>query len=313
MSQTEHRFGGEWTEDKLKRLEDYLKAYRTIFKSPKLKDMSTWYVDAFSGTGFRSERRVDPRPGTLRTLSIFGDQEPPAPTFTPPRRGSAQIALGLASPFDHYLFVERKQDHFDQLEAMIQGQFAHLLGRCDLRRQDANTALCVWCRSIDWNCNRAVVFLDPYGMQVEWKTVEALAATKAIDLWYLFPLATLARMMPKNGLIIESWRNKLNAAVGTLEWAEHFYPDLAESIFDGSRIRFRDAGAEKLRAFINSRLSTCFECVADGLILRNSTGSPMFLLCFAAANKKGAPLALRIANHILNPQMSQVRRKALGN
>jgi hypothetical protein len=120
-------------------------------------------------------------------------------------------------------------------------------------------------------------------------------------------------MMPKNGAISESWRHRINVAVGTSDWADHFYPEIAESIFDGSRIRFRDAGAEKLRAFINGRLSKCFECVADGLILRNSTGSPMFLLCFAAANKKGAPLALRIANHILNPTTSSVRRNALGN
>ena len=34
----------------------------------------------------------------------------------------------------------------------------------------------------DWRSRRAVLFLDPYGMQVEWKTIEAIAATKAIDL-----------------------------------------------------------------------------------------------------------------------------------
>ncbi len=41
-----------------------------------------------------------------------------------------------------------------------------------------------------------MVFLDPYGMQVEWSTIEALAATKAIDLWYLFPLGVgVARLL----------------------------------------------------------------------------------------------------------------------
>lgn len=35
---------------------------------------------------------------------------------------------------------------------------------------------------------RAVVFLDPFGMQVEWRTIERIGQTKAIDLWILFPL-----------------------------------------------------------------------------------------------------------------------------
>jgi hypothetical protein len=33
-----------------------------------------------------------------------------------------------------------------------------------------------------------VLFLDPYGMQVDWTTIEAIARTKAIDLRVLFPL-----------------------------------------------------------------------------------------------------------------------------
>jgi hypothetical protein len=39
-----------------------------------------------------------------------------------------------------------------------------------------------WCKERNWQKERAVVYLDPYGMQVEWSTIEALAATKAIDL-----------------------------------------------------------------------------------------------------------------------------------
>jgi RHS repeat-associated protein len=33
--------------------------------------------------------------------------------------------------------------------------------------------------------------------------------------------------------------------------------------------------------------------------LRNSRGSPMYALCFAAGNPKGAPIAVKIANHLL--------------
>jgi three-Cys-motif partner protein len=307
MSQSEHIFGGQWTEDKLKRLEEYLKAYRVIFsKSASTRRFQTWYVDAFSGTGFRSERRPDdPYSGCVNLLSLLDGYEPETPAFTPPRKGSAQIALGLDSPFNHYLFIERSANHIRQLESMIDELFPHLQSRCTLLQQDANSALCSWVRSVDWRRNRAVVFLDPYGMQVEWTTITALAATKAIDLWYLFPLATLSRMMPKNGSISDEWKHRIDVALGTSEWLDYFYPDMYSSLLDGSPIRLREAGVEKLRTFVNGRLSTCFVAVADGLVLKNSKGSPMFLFCFAAANEVGAPLALGIANHILNPKQSR--------
>jgi three-Cys-motif partner protein len=224
----------------------------------------------------------------------------------PPRKGSAQIALGLDSPFDQYLFIDQRRNHIRQLETMIEQGFSHLRSRCILRNEDANSELCKWCRTVDWKNNRAVVFLDPYGMQVEWKTVETLAATRGIDLWYLFPLATLARMLPQNGIISPAWRSRIDASIGTSDWADHFYPEsMFESLIDGTRIRFRDASVEKLRTFINARLSTCFVAVAEGLVLRNSKGSPMFLFCFAASNAAGAPTALKIAEDILNPRTQQ--------
>jgi three-Cys-motif partner protein len=67
----------------------------------------------------------------------------------------------------------------------------------------------------DWTSRRAVLFLDPYGMQVEWRTIEAIAATKAIDLWLLFPLGIgVNRLLTKSGDIPESWRNRLNLLLG---------------------------------------------------------------------------------------------------
>ena len=61
-----------------------------------------------------------------------------------------------------------------------------------------------------------MLFLDPYGMQVEWRTIEAIAKTEAIDLWLLFPLAIgVNRLLTKSGEIPESWRRRLNLLLGT--------------------------------------------------------------------------------------------------
>ena len=45
------------------------------------------------------------------------------------------------------------------------------------------------------------MFLDPYRMQVNWETMESIAETEAIDLWILFPLGTINRMLENDGQI----------------------------------------------------------------------------------------------------------------
>ena len=48
------------------------------------------------------------------------------------------------------------------------------------------------------------------------------------------------------------------------------------------------------------RLKEIFSGVAEEPgVLRNSTNSPLYLLCFAASNARGAELALRIAGLLL--------------
>jgi three-Cys-motif partner protein len=73
---------------------------------------------------------------------------------------------------------------------------------------EANSCLVSLCKRYDWirENRRAVVFLDPFGMQVTWNTIQAIAETKAIDLWVLFPLGIgVMRMLPNHGQIPEGW------------------------------------------------------------------------------------------------------------
>ena len=52
--------------------------------------------------------------------------------------------------------------------------------------------------------------------------------------------------------------------------------------------------------YFNKRLGELFAGVAEPPgVLRNSSNCPLYLFCFAAANEKGAKVALRIANHLL--------------
>lgn len=234
--------------------------------------------------------------------SVFDDVYEDTET-TQYRNGSAKIALTLSEPFDGYVFIEKSRGRVNQLREAIDHDHQALLSRCDFRHGDANTLLKAWCDQRDWTKERAVVFLDPYGMQVEWSTVQALAATKAIDLWYLFPLGVgVARLLTYRGDIDEAWQRRLDLLFGTPDWRTVFYrvtPGQTDLFGETHDVVERDAPVAKIETFIHNRLAGIFEKVAKGLVLRNSRQSPLYLLCFAAANKKGAPTAIRIAQDIL--------------
>jgi len=296
----QHSFGGPWTERKLECLRAYLNAYRTIFTgNQKARYFSTWYVDAFAGTGSRTPTR--PVGATLDRFFVDAhDDEDDEAEAREYQDGSAKIALGLSKPFDNYLFIEKSKARVVELQDVIQRDFPQLYLRCHFREGDANTELKGWCAERNWTKDRAVVFLDPYGMQVNWSTIESLAATNGVDLWYLFP--GIARLLRRDGNIPEAWRKRLDTLLGTDAWRTHFFPTRqSHGLFGDHEEVQRDATEEAIRDFIHDRLATCFgKRVAKGLILRNSKFSPLYFLCFAASNPRGAGPALRIANSILD-------------
>ena len=139
-------------------------------------------------------------------------------------------------------------------------------------------------------------------MQLDWSTIEAIAKTKAIDLWLLFPLGQgVMRMLTNSGIPPIEWSDKLTRFFGTDEWKTEFYADNPQdSLFDTMPDqKIKVATYTDIKKYFLKRLELIFEKVATPMELKNSTGSPLFLLCFAASNPKGAPTAVRIANYLL--------------
>jgi three-Cys-motif partner protein len=170
----------------------------------------------------------------------------------------------------------------------------------EVRREEANSAIKRLCRK-DWSRHRAVLFLDPYGMQVEWTTIEAVAGTKAIDLWLLFPLGAVNRLLTRTGAIPESWRRRLNLLLGTEAWYEEFYSaESRRDLFGQNETTVVKARTNVIGRYFNERLAEIFAGVAPKpMLLLNSTRSPLYLLCFAVGNPSGKDVALRIANALL--------------
>jgi len=217
------------------------------------------------------------------------------------------MALKTEPAFHEYLFVEKSLGRCKDLERLRQ-DFPQRADRITILRDDANLALEKLCAG-EWRSRRAVLFLDPYGVQVKWTTIEAIARTKAIDLWVLFPLGGVNRMLTRDGEIPPDWRTKLNDLLGTTDWDAAIYlpetrPAIA-SLFDlepeESSDRLVKQRVQVLADYFLARLRTVFPYVAkDPAILYNSKRSPLFMFCFAAAHPgNGGKIALRIADHIL--------------
>lgn len=259
-----------------------------IFKTnEKAKYFSTYYVDAFAGTGYRINSGQSP------DQCLFDDSD--ALEF---QKGSTVIALETKPAFDHYIFVDKKADHIDELKG-LKDQYKGL--DIKIEQDDANIFLKAWCESMDWWKNRAVVFLDPYGTQVEWDTIQHIASTKAIDLWLLFPLGQAVNRMLTKNLPDPSWCKCLDRFFGTDEWRSEFYrKDPQMKLFGDDEGLEKTANFNSIGKYFVERLETAFSKVSPNpLALCNSKNVPIFLLCFAAGNPKGASTAVKIANDIL--------------
>ena len=279
-------------------LAKYLKSYTTALQDKPSKDhpFRKGYIDAFAGTGYREARRDSDAGGSTQALLLpdLAEKEPQELLD-----GSARLALKTEPRFDRYVFVERSAERCAQLEA-LKTEFPHLANDIQIRQGDANEEIQKLCDK-EWKSYRAVLFLDPYGMQVEWTTIEAIAKTESIDLWLLFPLGIgVNRLLTKSGDIPESWRHRLNLLLGTEDWYNEFYRVERTRTLFGEADHVVKATTETIGRYFNQRLKSVFSAVADEpRVLRNSANCPLYLLCFAVGNANGAPIALRIANHLL--------------
>jgi three-Cys-motif partner protein len=296
-----HTFGGQWTEDKLQILAKYLEAYTTALSKTRFL---IGYIDAFAGARYWTSKQAVARAESKRErehnqISLdLTDDDLGGDDSQRLRKGSAMRALQVSPRFGRYIFIEKNSKRVSDLEKMRQG--SEYSADIQVLGGDGNDALLLLCQK-DWASRRAVLFLDPYGMTVNWDTIEAVAHTKAIDMWLLFPLGSaLNRMLTKSGDIPESWEQKLNAFLGTDKWRDAFYLPAAQgSLFGQAPDERVKISLNKIGEYFVARLKTAFPHVAKPGVLRNSNGAPLFLLCFAAGNEKGGKIALKIAEHLL--------------
>lgn len=281
----EIEYGGPWTIDKHDILKKYLNAYTTALKDKPFKDkpFRLIYVDAFAGSGFWMPR-------------THIDLDDPT-EFRVMWKGSAPIALEVDNrPFDRLVFIEKDEFRCDSLRQLARD---HTNRRVEIVNDDANKAIPDFCRHLK-PYDRAVVFLDPFAMEASWDTVVAIANTKQVDCWILFPVGAIARLMPLHRDPHPELANHLDRVFGGRQHWHSLYHNAPQLDLFGQQDRERIGGSDTIISLYRQRLESVFEKVAPTtrrLINRNN--SPMFALVFAASNREGATNAVRIADDIL--------------
>jgi three-Cys-motif partner protein len=123
-------------------------------------------------------------------------------------------------------------------------------------------------------------------MAVDWDTIEAIALTKAADLWYLFPISATLRMLKRRERPPRERRLVLDRLFGERGWYKAFYHTWEkDGLITGPHLMTtRHADEKGVTRYFVKRLRSVFEWVSDRpLRLFRSKGPLLFHLYFASS------------------------------
>ncbi|SFK03211.1 three-Cys-motif partner protein [Sphingomonas sp. NFR04] len=282
----EHWFGAGWTEVKL----NAISAYSTFFTGAIGRKFDIWYVDPFAGTGSRSSEE--------EVGGIFEGE--PFSTIEKRYPGSAARALTVDPPFHHFRFGDTKKQHIQALEELVA---FYPEKDAKVIRKDANDFVRGMFGDPFWSDpngrgkgSRALVFLDPYGLEVKWSTLEALANCQKADVWFLANLkAAVQQLSHDHAKLDDGKRRALCEYFGTDQWEAKFY---SEAPSGGGLLSFMDerkkrsASKAEIADFHRNQLEGLFKYVSPPLPLAVGSVDDYFLLYCMSNNPAPAARAL---------------------
>ena len=258
---------GAWTEIKLRILRDYAREYAKILGA---NNFQFWYVDAFAGAGLHVSRR-------RKELVL----------------GSPRIALEIEPRFTTLYFLEIRPDRIALLNDLKESD-----KRIQVIQGDCNDVL--W-KEVIPRLNaapyaRALVILDPYKLNYDWRIVEALGKSKKVDLFLNFMIMDANMNMwhrnpdsPRADQI-----SRLDIAWGDHSWWDVGYDTRQGNLF--GETDFLKTGNAALAQAYQRRLKEVagFAHVPPPIPMKNSRGGTIYYLYFASQK----PVAEKIVRYI---------------
>jgi three-Cys-motif partner protein len=161
------------TEEKISILADYLRVFAQAARSAP----NRVYVDAFAGD-------------TMNVLKTTGEQFP----------GSVESALAVEPPFTQLLLFEKDRRRAESLRSLAT---AHPSSKTVVVEGDCNQNMVKALADVPPQAP-VFAFLDPDGMELQWRTIKLLsdhkrrASKTKVEMWVLLPTAGLVRMLGSN-------------------------------------------------------------------------------------------------------------------
>ena len=283
-------WGGSWTELKLDAFENYVNAYLTIMSAQKQK-FSGWpttiYFDGFAGSGERFST-IEEEKDLFSDYFIKEDLEL--------YKGSAVRVLSLNQKFDHYYFVDNNKKAIDKLKQKLSNSNLIRIN-CNFITDNVNNQLINLSKILN-SQNAALVLLDPFGMQIDWSSIEILK-DKRVDLWILIPSGVIInRFLDRKGKL--NFSNKLQSYFGLSEdkIRERFYEtEKVDTLFgSGDEIKKTNDSVSNIAEPYIEKLSNIWNHVSQKpLQLFNTKNVPIYHFVFASNNKT----ALKVADQII--------------
>lgn len=274
-----NEFGGEWTKNKIEILVKYAKAYLGI-----MKDRRYWkllYFDGFAGAGFIVQDKK-----TNIEITI----------------GAARRIVEIDKPrgFDHFYFVEKNRKNAELLSKNTKDAYPNK--DIQIKNDDCNVKLIDLSKlllSSKGKKLKVLAYIDPYGMQLEWKSIVSLSKA-SIDIWILVPTGLgVNRLLKKDGEISEAWLTRLEIFLGLdAESIKSFFYKVEKdlTLFGEEKNKTKEKDAIKLSAKLyQERLKSVFSFVSHPYILKSTQGNIMYHMFMASNNQT----AVKIANDII--------------
>ncbi|OFY86018.1 MAG: hypothetical protein A3K10_14370 [Bacteroidetes bacterium RIFCSPLOWO2_12_FULL_31_6] len=288
VNEPKNEWGGSWTEKKLNAFSKYVWSYLTIMK--RFPHWETIYFDGFAGSGSKSK---DEKSEVYQQLLISEEEEK---TY----KGAAERVLSLRDnlTFNYYYFVDKSDSSLNKLEQNLKSKLDVGDKTLVFRPGDANTEILKLAKALKSNKYAALIFLDPFGMQIDWSSIESLRGSRS-DVWILIPTGVIVnRLLDRKGEL--KYDKKLESFFGLEidEIKSIFYKSAKTKNLFGEEIEIVTKVSEpieKIAKLYAQRLKTIWENVTENpLRLDNRNGVPIFHFVFASNNKNAMKIAKQI-------------------
>jgi three-Cys-motif partner protein len=258
---------GLWSEVKLAIIREYMPAYSKLVTGHKLYHL---YIDGFAGFGLHESR-------TSGAVIL----------------GSPLIALNTVPPFREYHFIDMDAARVEQLLSYAPGR-----GDVHVHEGNCNEVLPrILPRAKRENYRRALCLLDPYGIDIQWTTVQAVGRMKSVEIFLNFMVMDMNMNVllhhPEKAL--PSQIERMNRFWGDESWRTAAYAMQTTLFGADEQVKLADSN-EKIAGAYHNRLKRLagFEFVAEPLPFLNDQGATIYYLFFASPNKTGHRIVMDI-------------------